>query len=148
MDILEELRFGAKEELEHTSDPDEARRIALDHLREDPHYYTKLRECGLTEAQHYGSDVRRLRASYLVSTETVRASLLECLARKILAGIRETNAIQVLLADEMKMDLLDWIQQFAHKFRSIYESNQEIKNEIDTGHLDSRLVKQLSGLLK
>jgi hypothetical protein len=39
-----ELREGSRHELEHTSDRRLARRIALDHLAEDPHYYSKLRQ--------------------------------------------------------------------------------------------------------
>lgn len=44
-----ELRVGAKEELEHTDDPKEAKKIAMDHLKEDPQYYTKLEEAGLVD---------------------------------------------------------------------------------------------------
>lgn len=36
------LRMGTKVEMEHTDDPKEARRIAQDHLVEDPEYYLKL----------------------------------------------------------------------------------------------------------
>jgi hypothetical protein len=35
------LEAGIAMELEHTSDPDIARSIAMDHLAEDPHYYSK-----------------------------------------------------------------------------------------------------------
>jgi hypothetical protein len=35
---------GAKVEMEHTSDPDVARQIAMDHLVEDSDYYAKLKE--------------------------------------------------------------------------------------------------------
>lgn len=38
----EELTKGIKVELEHTDDEDIAREIAMDHLTEDPKYYTKL----------------------------------------------------------------------------------------------------------
>jgi len=40
-----ELERGAKVELEHTGDIRTARRIAADHLTEDPHYYHKLESC-------------------------------------------------------------------------------------------------------
>lgn len=42
-----ELSMGQTVEMEHTTDPDIATEIALDHLSEDPHYYTKLRKAGL-----------------------------------------------------------------------------------------------------
>jgi len=47
----EELRKGIEVEKEHTDDPKIALKIALDHLDEDPQYYTKLATLGLEE-QH------------------------------------------------------------------------------------------------
>ncbi len=38
----EELEAGIKVEMEHTEDEDEAKKIAQDHLDEDPEYYTNL----------------------------------------------------------------------------------------------------------
>lgn len=43
----DELAHGIEVELEHTNDRDEAEDVALDHLAEDPAYYTKLDEAGL-----------------------------------------------------------------------------------------------------
>jgi hypothetical protein len=43
----EELTLGIKEEMEHTGDLSVAKEIALDHLSEDPRYYTKLKAIGL-----------------------------------------------------------------------------------------------------
>jgi hypothetical protein len=37
------LAEGTRVEMEHTSDPEVAQEIAMDHLMEDPDYYTKLR---------------------------------------------------------------------------------------------------------
>ena len=41
--VLDQLKLGVKVELEHTSDPAVAREIALDHLREFPDYYDRLK---------------------------------------------------------------------------------------------------------
>jgi len=46
----EELKKGIAVEKEHTSDPVKAEEIALDHLAEDPEYYTKLDKAGLEES--------------------------------------------------------------------------------------------------
>ena len=44
-ELKEEMRIGIAEEMmEHTDNKVIAMRIALDHLVEDPHYYTKMRE--------------------------------------------------------------------------------------------------------
>lgn len=42
-----ELKLGVENEMEHTYDWEKAQEIALDHLAEDPHYYTKLQKTGL-----------------------------------------------------------------------------------------------------
>ena len=47
--IEKELKIGQKEEMEHTSDPIEAHKIAMDHVKEDSHYYSKLKEAGLVD---------------------------------------------------------------------------------------------------
>lgn len=39
----EQLALGVQEEMEHTSDPDVAAEIAMDHLIKDPEYYQKLK---------------------------------------------------------------------------------------------------------
>jgi len=42
-----QLRIGTKVEMEHTKNKRFARKIAIDHLKEDRTYYTKLKRCGL-----------------------------------------------------------------------------------------------------
>ena len=44
-----ELEMGVKVEREHTKDDTLAKEIAMDHLAEDPHYYTKLHGSGLAD---------------------------------------------------------------------------------------------------
>jgi len=45
--IVSELMDGIDIEMEHTPDKKEAKQIAMDHLTEDPKYYTKLKKAGL-----------------------------------------------------------------------------------------------------
>jgi hypothetical protein len=42
-----QLSLGIQIEMEHTNDPEIAKEISLDHLMEDPQYYTKLVKAGL-----------------------------------------------------------------------------------------------------
>jgi len=44
-----QLSIGVQVEMEHTNDPKIAQEIALDHLSEDPEYYTKLIKAGLAD---------------------------------------------------------------------------------------------------
>lgn len=48
-DFEKELKAGISVEMEHTKDPENAKRIALDHLSEDPEYYEKLAKAGLID---------------------------------------------------------------------------------------------------
>jgi hypothetical protein len=51
MDTLKkQLEKGIKVEMEHTNDEKIAKEIAMDHLWEDPNYYTKLKKVEATEA--------------------------------------------------------------------------------------------------
>lgn len=62
-DLASELEAGTAEEMEHTDDPKTARRIAADHVRERPDYYTKLRAAGLMdEREHKMEDVKVFKA--------------------------------------------------------------------------------------
>jgi hypothetical protein len=46
-ELISQLKLGIKTELEHTKDPKVAYEIALDHLSENPKYYTLLTQAGL-----------------------------------------------------------------------------------------------------
>lgn len=48
-DFEKELNAGIAVEMEHTNDSERAKRIALDHLYEDPEYYEKLANAGLVD---------------------------------------------------------------------------------------------------
>jgi hypothetical protein len=47
--LKKQLEMGMKVETEHTDDKDKAKEIALDHLWEDPKYYTKLKKSHIDE---------------------------------------------------------------------------------------------------
>jgi hypothetical protein len=51
--IQNQLKLGIKVEMEHTSKYEVAKEIALDHLKEDPNYYSKLHKVGLEESSGY-----------------------------------------------------------------------------------------------
>ena len=50
----QELRLGTNIEHEHTQDDALAAKIAMDHLGEDPHYYSKLMAAGLADDDEAG----------------------------------------------------------------------------------------------
>lgn len=122
-----ELDLGMREEFEHTDDPDIAQQIAMDHLREDPNYYKKLRECGLTQ-------------------NSKEIDVLEA-AAECLAGLSETNMVQFMLAQEMKKDFMDWVQEYGEKFRKIYNENTDVKTVIDQRKFSPTLLQRLIEML-
>ena len=50
---MTELKKGTDHEMEHTSSRGRARKIALDHLKKDPRYYSKLEKCMPNESREY-----------------------------------------------------------------------------------------------
>jgi hypothetical protein len=54
----EQLKMGIKVEMEHTDDPNMAKKIALDHLAEIPDYYTRLKKM---------EDEAKVKAEYFIS---------------------------------------------------------------------------------
>ena len=48
--LKKELEMGIKIEMEHTDNKDKAKEIAMDHLWENPSYYTKLKKSDIEEA--------------------------------------------------------------------------------------------------
>jgi hypothetical protein len=48
--LQNQLKKGVKVEMEHTNDESIAKEISMDHLFEDPNYYTKLKKVEATEA--------------------------------------------------------------------------------------------------
>lgn len=48
-DIHKQLAVGIEVEMEHTTSREKAEEIAMDHVAEDPHYYTKLIQNGIVD---------------------------------------------------------------------------------------------------
>jgi hypothetical protein len=53
--LKQQLTMGLKVEVEHTNNKNEAKEVAMDHLFEDPKYYTKLRKMETNEVTDSGS---------------------------------------------------------------------------------------------
>lgn len=51
-----QLEKGTKHEMEHTNDPEVAKQIASDHIKEDPKYYDKLAKAGIDGEENYESE--------------------------------------------------------------------------------------------
>lgn len=90
-----ELQAGIEIELEHTKNPDIARQIAIDHLNEDPKYYTKLLTHVEPEKKHLlETDFKDNRITE-AKKDSQRKKLLENLAKwsLLLGGVAGINAI-------------------------------------------------------
>jgi hypothetical protein len=46
-DLMTQFKLGMKTEMEHTDNKKQAKEIAMDHLAENPKYYTKLKKAKL-----------------------------------------------------------------------------------------------------
>jgi len=71
-----QLKVGIAVEMEHTPDPEAAKEIAIDHLVEDPEYYTKLVKSGLADepeaiklAKEFGLVETRIKLKNLIKNK-------------------------------------------------------------------------------
>ena len=89
------LAIGAAVELEHTKDTKQAMRIAMDHLKQDPEYYSKLGAAGLIDEP----EARKMLKQYLKPTVTEQES-----ERTEAAKIKAVQA-QIIATNETLKDL-------------------------------------------
>jgi len=59
-----ELAKGTKEEMEYTKSKKKSKKIALEHLREVPDYYTKLKKAGLADSYQDGGNLPNYKDIY------------------------------------------------------------------------------------
>jgi hypothetical protein len=71
--LKEQLKMGLKVEMEHTNDKDKAKEIALDHLWEDPSYYSKLKKIETKESM--GADSSGSFVGPILSTPILKKDL-------------------------------------------------------------------------
>jgi hypothetical protein len=75
--LKKELEMGMKVEMEHTKDKAKAKEIAMDHLWENPNYYTKLKKVETKEATSSGSSGAFVAPVGFKKSEFVRRSFAE-----------------------------------------------------------------------
>ena len=75
--LKKELEMGMKVEMEHTKDKAKAKEIAMDHLWENPSYYTKLKKVETKEATSSGSSGAFVGPVGFKNSEFVRKSFAE-----------------------------------------------------------------------
>jgi hypothetical protein len=75
--LKKELKMGIKVEMEHTKDKAKAKEIAMDHLWENPSYYTKLKKVETKEATSSGSSGAFVAPIGFKNSEFVRKSFAE-----------------------------------------------------------------------
>lgn len=70
----EQLKMGIKVEREHTDDPEKAQEIAMDHLTEDPEYYSKLKSAGLADEleESIRKKIRNIIAEYYADEQATK----------------------------------------------------------------------------
>jgi len=89
-DLNKELQMGIKVEMEHTSDREIAKEIALDHLYEDPKYYTKLADIEESKGKLRPADkLRRKRAMAGKKAAIQRRKLRTMKRKKPLAKLKK-----------------------------------------------------------
>ena len=107
-----QLEIGAQHELEHTTDIEVAREIAMDHLIEDPAYYTKLAELEAKKALTVGGDPHAASPQPGDGSAYRRESLARKADDEVLSraeAIFETLNYFPSATPEMAAEIVDWI---------------------------------------
>jgi hypothetical protein len=124
-----ELRIGIKVELEHTDELDIAKKIALDHLKENPFYYTQLKLSGV-DVKATPSKEKKAIAKKKDETELVdKENQMKPVPKKKLEEVEERMMFQDEPADpekyQIKKDLKGKIVQATNDEGNVFSMNDE-----------------------
>lgn len=133
--LRKQLKMGIKVEREHADSDEKAREIAMDHLYENPDYYSKLDKAGLTDELH---DSKNL-------TEMVgRIRKIKESSQKI-NGIVLKKGMKVQLKSSDEMLKNHYYEQFPEKYKKIIPTIagtlQTIESISPTGAVESSNIK-------
>lgn len=117
----EELYLGSKEEMEHTHDPAKAFEISVDHLTDNPNYYTQLQKSGLTDEK----PLSKIKSNKLSKYWKKRAK-----RRALKAGRKPRNGIDRKWALDQQEKSSKINNTIKKVFRNTLEMTEEIEGTI------------------
>jgi len=150
-----ELRMGIKVEMEHTDDPEKAKKIALDHLAENPFYYTQLKLSGVdtkaTPSKEYKTIAKKKDETEFVDkanqmkpvkgVEKIKASANKAKkeTNKPEKGIKMMSLVSKTVRGVKKMDATgEKMKKIKENLESMYDAAEELA--IQMGDYDSAVV--------
>ena len=126
-----ELKMGVEVEMEHTNDPAEAKIIALQHLAEDPKYYTKLTSLGLEEnkpqdgkAAPYGSGYNEVDEAKKKDPKVGTGKKPKGSSRRLYTDEDPTDTVKVKFST--RQDIVDTLNKTSFKNKSHARQSQII----------------------
>jgi hypothetical protein len=151
----DELRMGIRVEMEHTDDPKKAEKIALDHLAENPFYYTQLKLSGVdTKAlpsKEYKAIAKKKDETEMVDkanqmktpkgVEKIKASANKAKkeTNKPEKGIKMMSLVSKTARGVKKMDATgEKMKKIKENLESMYDAAEELA--IQMGDYDSAVV--------
>lgn len=98
------LAIGAAVELEHTKDTKQAMRIAMDHLKQDPEYYSKLDAAGLIDEPKARKMLKRYLKPAVTEqeSETTEKAKINAIKAQIIATLATKKDLEQQLAQLKK----------------------------------------------
>jgi hypothetical protein len=126
-----ELKMGVEVEMEHTKNPAEAKIIALQHLAEDPKYYTKLASLGLEEnkpqdgkAAPYGSGYNEVDEAKKKDPKVGTGKKPKGSSRRLYTDEDPTDTVKVKFST--RQDIVDTLNKTSFKNKSHARQSQII----------------------
>lgn len=143
-DLTSQLKLGIKTEMEHTDSKRKAKEIAMDHLSENPKYYTKLKKAKLEE-----KIIKSLRteSNILLSDETLKE---ESLPTKLKSDVqieyhKKLNP-KIWLNNHLKSNVRKNLLNLAKFYFKQLDLGIELKDIIFTGSLVNYNYTNLSDI--
>lgn len=134
-DIMDQLVKGVNVELEHTNDEKVAREIALDHLGEDPEYYTKLASLELEEDSYtmnpgpYAAEKTAPVTPYGNKEREFRGSIAEDSVPQIVYHVTPTSNLKSIAKHGLTPTVGDRTSQIAGEKSGIYVFPDKVSAE-------------------
>ena len=128
--LKSEFKKGIKTELEHTTDENIAREIAMDHLYEDPKYYTKL------------SKIEEMKKTKKININDLSEMVKKALNEEFVGGVNYDTDLSIELKDKVGdfSKLTPYVLELGNEIQSdssgkihVYDEGKKVKvfNNID-----------------
>lgn len=148
-----ELEMGIKYELDHTKDKQIAQEIALDHLSEDPKYYTKLKTAGIDEGIFSSDPLGKLKGKEISFTTKNGDQLNSVSSKAVSSKLDKGGAWIITLAGNQTLAITKGGTKGVYfktkdQHEKVADLGQDLKAAADKVFKESQIKEQIKAVLR